>query len=504
MKNEMRLYLIWILVLANLLYDEYWGLNTLIIAGVTVVVLWYRNFIKGQNPADQQAVRNDIFWYFGAAIWLISATGVFLLGGWFQVLMYMLSMGYFIALQDRKPVSVPVTAVQTLQSFATGLARIFMDSASRLKNEETIRSRKVIRQIMLFFIGLIICIAFLKLYQMADADFYELTKFINLDWISWGFIFFYFFLAWLLYGLYFFKSEPEITKLDNHFGNDINPDYTDSVQKFFGITQERNLAMITLGVLNLMLILLLVLDVRFLMTEYGTDKPVAEFSSVVHQGVNALIFSLVLVMLLISFFFRGSLNFEKNKGIKLLAVFWLIANCVLVFTTGAKNFDYIAEFGFTYKRLGVLLYLFLCGVGLVFSIYKIIHVRSVWFLIRNTSLAFIFVFALVSLFNWNQIIAKYNLDNVQKSRLDLEYLFELGPDSYPDLIDYHLENKINNTGLFYNLVNASQSELYAFDRRAEYTTWRSFTLRDHLLYEKLNRYKFEYSGTQSREYSASF
>lgn len=357
MKNEMRLYLIWILILANLLYDEYWGINVLIISVVTVSILWYRNFFAQSDDTGNQFHKTDAHWYFGAAIWIISATAVFLIGGPFQIMMFMLSMIYFGSLQDRKPVSVPLSGIQSAQSFATGIARIFMDSSTKFKGDQATGSKKIVRQIILVSAGLIICIVFLKLYQLADPDFYELTRFINLDWISWGFIFFYIALTWLMYGFYYYKSESSITKLDEALKNEIEPSYSDGLQRYFGVKQERNLATMTLIILNVMLVLLLVLDVRFMMTEYGVDKPVAEYSSTIHQGVNALIFSLVLVILLITLFFRGSLNFENHKWIKLLGLFWLFLNCILVVTTAFKNFDYIAEFGFTYKRLGVLLYL---------------------------------------------------------------------------------------------------------------------------------------------------
>lgn len=502
MKHEMKIYLIWTLVLANLLYGEYWGLNALIAAIVTIVLLGYRNFISRKELADAHETGNDTAWYFGAGIWLISATAVFLIGGWFQIFMYLISMTYFGVLQDRKPVSVPFSPVQAVISFATGLARLFLDTFKNFGGDNSLRSQKIARQIVLFSIGLIICIAFLKLYQLADEDFYALTSFINLEWISWGFIFFYLLLTWILYGFYYFKSEPEITKFDESFKNEIAPDYSDSLERFFGVKQERLLALFTLGILNVMLVLLLILDIRFLFNGFGIDKPVSEYSSLVHQGINALIFSLVLVILLISFFFRGSLNFENHKSLKIFGIVWLSLNCVLVITTGIKNYDYIVEFGFTYKRLGVLLYLFLCGIGLVFSVYKILRVRSVWFLIRNTSLSFVAVFAVVAMFNWNQIIADYNTQHVKKERLDLEYLFELGPDAYPALMNFHIENQFTNTDLFYRLVDGIETERYHLERANNAYSWRSLTVRDNVLLEKLERFQFQHEGNQIRQYSS--
>jgi hypothetical protein len=330
---------------------------------------------------------------------------------------------------------------------------------------------------------------------LADADFYELTRFLNLDWISWGFIAYYIICAWILYGVYFFKPEILINQAEDVLKNDIQSDYKDRIQSFFGAGSEKKLALITLSILCAMLLLFLSLDVRFILNEYGVQRPVADYSQNVHQGVNSLIFSIVLVIILITYFFRGSLNFGESANIKRLAHFWLFLNCILVITTGLKNYDYILNFGYTYKRLGVLCYLFLCGIGLILSIYKIHRSKSIWFLLRTTSLSFAGTFALVSLFNWNAIIARHNLTHVKKERLDLEYLYSLGPDTYSYLMDYHQKNQISDTGLFYKLVDQIKETRYELDIRQSNITWRSLNLRDRALFSKLNSYRF--TGTDT-------
>jgi len=489
MKKEIRFYLVWTLMITNLFYQEYWGLNALIVAAFTSLLFGYRYFFhkaKETPPTRWQTFH----WLLGAVIWMTTATAVFLGAGGFSIFLYLVSLSYFISLQDRTYISVPLGFAQTVQSFATGMMRIFKDRIPKSDEPVNARRNKNMRQLVLFSSGLFICILFLKLYQLADKNFYELTAFLNLEWISWGFIASYLIVTWTFYGLYFYKSEQQITSAEVSLKNEIDSSYSDRIQEYVGVENENRFALIILSVLCAMLVLLLALDIKFMLTEFGLQRPVSAYSETVHQGVNALIFSLVLVMILISYLFRGSLNFNPSKTVKIIGTWWLILNCILVITTGFKNYDYILNFGLTYKRLGVSLYLFLCGIGLVFSVYKIHYAKSIWFLLRNTILSFVACFALVSLFNWNSIIAKYNLSHLKTERLDLEYLYELGPDTYPYLLNYHIKNNISKTALFQDLVASICESRDQLQAQLSSATWRSYNVRDHKLYDQLMSYQF--------------
>lgn len=302
-----------------------------------------------------------------------------------------------------------------------------------------------------------------------------------------------------MYGTYFFQPQTFINEVEGSLKNEIKPTYSDRIQHYFGETNERKLAMTLLVILNLMLFLYLILDIKNLANVPLVQKPYSFYSIAIHSGINALIFSLVLVIILITYLFRGALNFTGNRIVKSLAVVWIILNCVLVFTTALKNHDYISQLGFTYKRLGVYLYLLLCLVGLSFALYKIFRTLSIWFLIRNMSVTFLAVFSLVSLFNWDKIITKYNLTFVAKEQLDLEYLYQLGPDSYPDLMKYHIEQKIVDTDLVYRLSTSITYEVQELKRFFSEKSWRSYVYYDLELYNQLKNYHFIYPDGVSEE-----
>src|SRR5690606_28871759 len=105
-----------------------------------------------------------------------------------------------------------------------------------------------------------------------------------------------------------------------------------------------------------------------------------------HAGIYALIFSIVLVIFIVTYLFRGQLNFQYNRVLKPLVIFWLVLNLLMVITTSIKNWEYVEFWGLTYKRMGVFVYLLLATIGLAITIYKVINKRSFWFVLRKTSI----------------------------------------------------------------------------------------------------------------------
>ena len=499
MKNKMRFYLVWILVITNLFYAEVWGLNALLAAILTVLLLgWKERRLPGILSVEHTR-DNTIQWWIGALAWLLAATGVFLGGTVFAGFIYLVTFGYFVSLQQQVSVSVPAGLFHAVQSGLTGIYRFFAYFVSRPQEEATAQKNKWIRQLLLFMIPLAVLVIFLKLYQVADPDFYELTKFINLDWISWGVIIVYLVLMVFLFGAFFYQPSRFAGEVESKLKNDIRPDYTDRIQAYFGIQYERRLAVSMLVVLNLMLVLYLALDFKFIFTELNQLKPDAFYSKSVHAGIEALIFSIVLVILLITFLFRGAMNFEGNKIARTLALAWLLLNCAVVLTTAVKNYEYVDQLGLTYLRLGVYFYLLLCLAGLAFTIYKILRVRSAWFLARRMSFVFLLVFALIPLVNWDRLITNYNIAHVDASRLDLEYLYSLGPQSYPPLMDYLVKNNMTNTEFANQLANTIIYEVEVTKDRNIGYSWRSYVHYDAVLLKELMRYHITFENANSAE-----
>lgn len=498
MKTDLKIYFVWSLVVANMFYFELLGLNALIVTVVTITVAAFRFFraIKSPDILNKDAIKRH--WFAAAFIWLVASLGVFINATPLNNFIYVLTFLYFISQQNHRQHSILFGVMQTIQSFVLGMIRIVTDNKNYFTDKSNGRMKKILKTILLLFTGLVICIIFLKLYQSADERFYELTKFINLDWISWGFIAFYVLLSFILYGLFFFQSDNDFASFEDKIPIEIKPNYTDRVQNFFGQTQEKNLTLFTLIILNTFLILFLFLEATYLIENYGTKRPVTEYSQAVHGGIDALIASLILVILVVSFFFRGQLNYHPKPFLKVLVFIWLSLNVILVFTTALKNYDYMSGFGFTYKRLGIILYLILCLVGLTLTFYKIQKKQTAWFLVKTNSLVIVAAFAVVSLFNWNAIIANHNIKNLNSERLDLHYIYSLGADTYPYLLSYYLEKDHLNDPLFVEVRESAMGYKFILENKKLNYSWRSFNLREQNLLNQLN--KLELNSTENSAY----
>ena len=198
--------------------------------------------------------------------------------------------------------------------------------------------------------------------------------------------------------------------------------------------KNKNLiGLISLVLLNGLLLIINVTDFLYIWLgdDYGKDVPMAEL---LHEGTGVLIFSIVLAIIVVLFFFKGNLNFYKgNSKLKLMAYVWLIQNALLVASVCLRDYYYIANYGLAYKRVGVLFFLaiVLAGLGSVFI--KIYHKKSNYFLFRFNGNVLLIMLVIGSLQNWDVFIAKYNIARMDKIQPDLQFLMNLSDQTLPVL-----------------------------------------------------------------------
>ncbi|WP_129713609.1 DUF4173 domain-containing protein [Pedobacter sp. SYP-B3415] len=182
-------------------------------------------------------------------------------------------------------------------------------------------------------------------------------------------------------------------------------------------------ARICFALLNLLLLFVNVLDMITLFTK-GAD--LNNPSAALHDGTNALIFSIVLAMAVIVFFFRGNLNFlSNNRQLKLLVYVWIVQNAFLVLTVALRDYHYIDLYGLTYKRIGVGAFLILCCAGL-FTVYvKVAATRTFFYLYRWNAFFWLIFLTAGSAVNWDVVIAGYNVNRADRISLDVDHLMGL-------------------------------------------------------------------------------
>lgn len=194
--------------------------------------------------------------------------------------------------------------------------------------------------------------------------------------------------------------------LDNDFNEEVK-NQNQSSFSFLDIDFERKSGEITLFLLNA---LLLVFIATYNYEQFFEVVEKANLSSDTHERVNAVIFSILMAVGVILFYFKGGFNFDsKAKNLKRLAKIWILLNGILIISTIIKNSEYISCFGLTYKRLGVYAFLILAIIGLLFSLLKITKQKTNAYFLNQMIWYFYGTVLLCSFVNWGNFITNYNI-----------------------------------------------------------------------------------------------
>jgi hypothetical protein len=453
MKTEKKWYFVLVFVITLLLYDQYTGLNILLISLISVSYLYVFN--------DKQKTKK---WWLSAVFWIGSGLSIFLSNTYLGGVLFFITGLNFISINNNSNHSFPFSIIHSFFSIFIGIARFITpkkkpiilelsDSEEMeiklIKSKET--TNKILKNIFLYGIPFLLVLVFLKLYQLANPKFAEYTEFINFEFMNWNFLLLYGLLILILYGIYLFNSFELTSKLDLKTKNIIPANYSDKLQKSLGLETEQKMTLLLLSILNLLIMSFIIIDAITLFSN-NIELEISH-SENVHQGVNVLITSIVLVILILGFVFRGGLNFVQNKSIKTLSSIWLILNLIITGFNSIKNFNYIHEWGLTHKRIGVYTYLALCVIGLLYTLYKIINKKSFAFLVRRVLFTFSGGLVFFSFFNWNLIIANHNLNDQKyaQNQIDFYYNLNLGFEAYPALIDYFKKHPKANIPVYEKL-----------------------------------------------------
>jgi Domain of unknown function (DUF4173) len=189
---------------------------------------------------------------------------------------------------------------------------------------------------------------------------------------------------------------------------------------------EMRIAIILVFMVNILLVFVNYVDIKWIWLNFD-PKDVQNLSQFVHEGTYLLIFSILLSMGIMLYFFRGNINFySRNKPLKLLCYFWIFQNIILASSVAIRNYHYIHEKGLAYKRIGVIFFIALTIFGLATLLVKLNKKKSTFYLMKANSWAFYFVIVITSLVDWDIVIASYNLK--QKNKIEIDKIFLLNLD----------------------------------------------------------------------------
>lgn len=278
------------------------------------------------------------------------------------------------------------------------------------------------------------------------------------------------------------KSKTLIYELTGIFAGNL-------LRRNMALKTENIIGIISFLALNLLLLSLNTIDISTLWFGNAGAVKGTNYSAELHDGTNALILSIVMAMFVIIYFFSGNLNFyRKNKTIRLLAYLWIIQNIFLVCSVLFRDFNYINAHGLTYKRIGVLVFLLLCTIGLATVYLKVAQQKTFFYLCKVNGFIWYVLLLISGVVNWDVVIVAYNINNRNNITLDLDHLISLSDKTLPLLIE-------NKQLLRKYLASSSYAYTLEFDtatsinKRVKTLDYNQVLFFENDLKERIKRFK---------------
>lgn len=267
------------------------------------------------------------------------------------------------------------------------------------------------QKIMAFvFIPLILISVFFGIYAAGSDHFAALFTDYELDLNLWQVFCLAVLGFFIAFNFWNFAVEKLIYKNHHYLDNDFqkNAQEAKPTYSFLDLDAERMSGIISFFCLNILLIF-------FIITYnyeqfYEVSKTPVKLSEETHERVNAVIMSIIMAILVIMFYFKSGFNFDpKAKMLKVLAKIWIVLNAVLILSAAAKNYEYIVNYAFTYKRLGVFAFLLLSLIGLGLTFIKIQRQKRNAFLFNTMAWYLYGTILICSYINWGGFITSQNM-----------------------------------------------------------------------------------------------
>ena len=451
---------------STLFYGQNIGLNLTLFSILTIIILIIGNPKKFKNKTTIVYV----------LLYLLTAGLVFFQHSFLSLITNIILFFTLIGNITESKSSIYVYWLNGIYTSVAGFFHRNLDYNEKKEQPKLKKDIDILHWLKLIGIPLVFIVVFILLYKNGNSVFNDIISQINFQFIN---------IQWILFSIlgYFLFSNiinpvqiKEATQSDLKYGNSLFKSDNFSEEK---LKKEKQLGTTLMLLLNVLIVFFLVTDIIALSTSSSLNA--ASLSSKVHDGINALIASIIIAIIIILYFFRGHLNFYKdNKTLKNLAFIWIILNAALVISIALKNNHYVTTYGFTYKRLGVYIYLLLTFIGLVTSFLKVLQIKNLLFLFRvNTQIAFVILIGL-STVNWDSFITKYNINNAKN--LDVNYLIHLSNNNTFLLNDLRENGTLNPTNkkaifaknrAYLHKINNRNWQEYTFANFQEHTNYRT-------------------------------
>ncbi|HLP13797.1 MAG TPA: DUF4173 domain-containing protein [Flavobacteriales bacterium] len=386
---------------------------------------------------------------------------------------------------------IAYSGISTIGGFMVGVFSKLANYATTSPAQTPVKEKKF--QWYYFLLPLFILILFIILYRESSAGFRKLTDLIDLSFISGPWFFFTFSGFVFLYGLFIRPKELQFFEEEAGLSNEIEGAPTWKTNGFF------KTGLILFIMLDALLTLVNVSDIIYLSLYEGQDKGMT-YAELIHQGIGALIVSLVLAVTFIMLWFnQKNTDPQLKRVLTIAAIAWIVLNLVLIGTNIWKNTLYINAHGLTYKRIGVYFFLFLALLTLGFCGYKIKTNKNNVFLYRRFGIVIFCLTFIFNCFHWDKIVTRNNIALLKYKSMTIDgwYLLELSSDCLPLLVEnWEAINPAGNPAMDKRL----DERCMEFNKNFESQNWRGLTLNNYKTYEQIKKYKpkTEFVYTESR------
>lgn len=441
MKRNDWIFLTTVLAFSILFYRQDCGLNFFL----------FSILLTAGTALMQPGLLRKRSWLFAAAGALAAGFTVFYYGNVLAVVADTLAVLLLAGISSYAGGSVIISMIITAMSIAVSFVSMIIDSIARIEKRgpSEPKSNAQGKRIVIVLFALVVVLVFFFMYRSSNVLFYDLTKNISLDFISLPWLLFTGAGAFLVYGLYNQRIMRDVAAWDGGHRLTLQPADVEKqswMDKLMSVSSERFAALVLFGLLNLLLLFVNGVDIAFMTGDQHLPAGVT-YTEYLHQGVGMLITSIMLAMAIILYFFRGRLHFEHNMGlVRNLAMLWILQNAVMLVSTAYRNYGYIHEYGLTYKRIGVFVYLLLVLIGLSTVAVKLLRRKTNAFLFRSNSWMYFGVLVMASFVNWDSIIVRYN--TLTAKHTDFSYLASLSYNAYPELAEVNRKKLLDASGRY--------------------------------------------------------
>ncbi|MCC7318140.1 MAG: DUF4173 domain-containing protein [Bacteroidales bacterium] len=337
---------------------------------------------------------------------------------------------------------LPLAGLQAFLQFFVAQWLFFKRMVSKKLNGKALSY--YLRKAGIFIVPLIMVLIFFSMYRTASPLFDSWFGRTG-EWISKAFDYLmqYFdspILVTIFWSLIFSNfillhhSNPHLARFEKQLTEDIQRQRKKKLIGFksTSLKTEHKAALVMLVALNMLILIMNISDVYWVWFKFEWDGQYLK--QFVHEGTYLLIFSIMVSIGIVLFYFRGNLNFYKKNGLlKKLSYIWLAQNALLAVSVGIRNYWYIYYYALAYKRIGVILFLLLTLYGLYSVFVKVRKQKTVFYLLRVNFNTLLILLTLSTLVNWDSYISRFNFAHADRSFVHYDFLSDMSYASLPYL-----------------------------------------------------------------------